>query len=70
MFSQKPSFDADGRVPDVTVLTRISNPVMQQMLEEVWQPFWASLSDEDLADAAGGPPGLELARRRRAEQCG
>jgi hypothetical protein len=42
MFSRRVSApDADGRIPDVAVLTRISNPVLQQMLEEVWQPFWA-----------------------------
>ena len=26
---------ADGRAPDVSVLTRISNPVLQNLLEEV-----------------------------------
>ena len=29
--------DADGRLPDVTVLDRISDPVLQQLLDEVWQ---------------------------------
>jgi hypothetical protein len=60
--------DADGRAPDVTVLTRISNPVMHRLLEEVWQPFWASFSDAELEQELGGPPGRELARHRRAEQ--
>lgn len=59
--------DADGRIPDVAVLTRISNPVLQQMLEEVWQPYWDEFSDVELEEISGGPPGLELARRRRAE---
>ena len=31
--------DADGRAPDVTTLDRISEPMMQSLLEEVWQPF-------------------------------
>ena len=60
--------DSEGRVPDVTVLTRISDPGMQNLLEEVWQPFWATVSDAELEQEIGGPPGLELARRRRAEQ--
>ena len=68
MFSERLALDADGRVPDVTVLTRVSDPVMQNLLEEVWQPFWAMLSDEEFEEALGGPPGLELARRRRADK--
>ncbi len=60
--------DRDGRAPDVTVLTRISDPLMQNLLEEVWQPYWTALSDAELAQATGGPPGLELARRRRADE--
>jgi hypothetical protein len=68
MFSRRVSApDADGRIPDVAVLTRISNPVLQQMLEEVWQPFWAPFTDLELEEISGGPPGLELARRRRAK---
>ena len=59
--------DADGRAPDVTTLDRISEPVMQQLLEEVWQPFWASFSDAELEQELGGPPGRDLARRRRTE---
>ena len=49
--------DADGPAPDVTTLDRISEPVMQQLLEEVWQPFWASFSDAELERELGGPPG-------------
>ena len=60
--------DSEGRVPDVTVLTRVSDPVMQHLLEEVWQPFWATVSDAELEQEIGGPPGLELARRRRADE--
>jgi hypothetical protein len=41
---------------------------MQHLLEEVWKPFWAMLSDEEFDRALGGPPGLELARRRRADK--
>lgn len=60
--------DRDGRAPDVTVLTRISDPVMQNLLEEVWQPFWSTVSDAELEQEFGGPPGRELARRRRDQQ--
>jgi hypothetical protein len=60
--------DGDGRVPDVTVLMRISDPVQQHLLEEVWQPFWATVSDAEVEQEIGGPPGRELARRRRAQQ--
>ena len=67
MFSQRPAVDSESRVPDVTVLTRIFDPVMQDLLEQVWQRFWATLSDAELAEASGGPPGVEMARRRRAE---
>ena len=59
--------DADGRAEDVTTLDRVSEPVMQQLLEEVWQPFWASVSDAELEGELSGPPGRELARRRRSE---
>jgi hypothetical protein len=49
-----PSVDSEGRVPDVTVLTRISDPGMQSLLEEVWQPFWARLSDADSSRRRAG----------------
>jgi hypothetical protein len=60
--------DAEGRVPDTTTLDRISDPDQQQLLEEIWQPFWAIIPDAELAHDTGGPPGRELARRRRGEQ--
>ena len=56
--------DRDGRGPGMTTLDRISDPVLSQRPEEVWQPYWASVTDAEL-DVAGGPPGRELARRRR-----
>jgi hypothetical protein len=52
----------------VTVLDGISDPVQQRLLEEVWQPFWARVSDVELDQTIGGPPGREMARRRRDEQ--
>jgi len=58
--------DRDGRRPDVTTLDRISDPVLQRLLEEVWQPHWAATSDAEF-DLPGGPPGRELARRRRTQ---
>jgi hypothetical protein len=47
------------------VLTAISDPSQQAMLDEVWQPYWASMSDRELFEGSGGPPGRELAKRRR-----
>ena len=41
---------------------------MQNLLEEVWQPFWSTVSDAELEQEIGGPPGRELARRRRDQQ--
>jgi hypothetical protein len=64
---QRALVDHDGQARDVTILTRISDPGMQALLEEVWQPHWARLSDAELAAARDGPPGLELARQRRAD---
>jgi hypothetical protein len=60
--------NTDDRAPDVTVLTRISDPGMQLLLEEVWQPFWAPFSDAELEREVGGPPGRGLARRCRDQQ--
>jgi hypothetical protein len=59
--------DRDGRAPgDTTTLVRISDPVLQQLLEEVWQPYWAAVPDTELS-SRGGPPGRELAQRRRGQ---
>jgi hypothetical protein len=59
--------DGDGRRPDVTMLDRISDPVLQRLLEEVWQPYWAAIPNAEL-EWPGGPPGRELARRRRNQR--
>jgi hypothetical protein len=65
MFSiQKEAVASSGRLPDISALDRISNPVLQRLLEEVWQPYWATVPDVEL-DATSGPPGRELARLRR-----
>jgi hypothetical protein len=67
MFSiQEIGDDRPGGSPDITALDRISDPVLQRLLEEVWQPYWAAIPDAEL-DAAGGPPGRELARLRRKQ---
>ena len=60
--------DAGGRVPDVSILTRISDPVLQDLLEEVWQPFWQTMPPAALADPHSPYPGRERARRRRNDQ--
>ena len=62
--------DKDGRIPVVRVLTRISNPVQHALLEEVWQPYWSAVPDRELYEGAGGPPGREMAQRRRRREFG
>ena len=64
------STDVDGSIPDVTVLTRISDPVQQSLLEEVWQPFWRLVPVEALDDPHSPWPGRELALRRRHGETG
>lgn len=54
-----------ARIPDVRILVRVSDPVLQDLLEQVWQPYWDQYSDHDLALSDETIPGLELARRRR-----
>ena len=68
MFStRRMEVDRDGCGPEVTTLDRISEPALQRLLEEVWQPYWAHLVDAEL-ERPGGPPGRELAQQRRHQQ--
>lgn len=47
------------------ILTRISHPVLQDLLEQVWQPFWDRVPDRFLDDPASPYPGQARARARR-----
>lgn len=64
------SASAQG-VPDVTVLTRVSDPVLQEVLERVWAPAWANLSIEELEDELKRPdtarPGMKIALQRKRD---
>lgn len=43
-----------------------SDSLINELLAEVWQPFWADQPDEALDDPYSPYPGRELARERRA----
>ncbi len=59
---------ANGTPGDISRLDRISDPVLQRLLEECWQPYWA-VQPLAMLERLGGPPGREPAlQRRRAEQ--
>jgi hypothetical protein len=48
---------------DVTVLTRIGDPVLQDLLDRAWAPRWARYSLEELERIQTDLPGIEYARR-------
>lgn len=50
------------------MLKGFSDPVLNDLLAEVWQPFWDTQSDEMVAEPDSQYPGQELARRRRRDQ--
>lgn len=47
------------------ILQGFNNPVLDELLAEVWQPFWDVQPDEMLEDPHSPYPGRNLARRRR-----
>ena len=49
------------------VLKAFTDTVLNEMLAEVWQPFWDSQPVERLTDPHCPYPGQALARRRRNE---
>lgn len=49
----------------VRYLVSLGHPALQEALEEVWLPFWAGMSDEEMEAQPDVLPGRELARRRR-----
>ena len=60
--------NAPSTMPDIRVLMRVSDPVIQELLKKVWQPYWDVFSDSELAACdVAQVPGLEMARKRRAE---
>jgi hypothetical protein len=47
-------------------IVQMNDPVLQQVLEEVWAPMWDDVPDEDL-DVTNDPlPGRGVAKQRRA----
>ena len=63
-----PDFRAHAPRPNEwRVLKGSTGPVINELLAEVWQPFWARQPDEILADPNAPYPGQELARRRRRD---
>jgi hypothetical protein len=60
--------------PDVSVLTRVSDPALQAVLERVWAPTWADLSTEELEGALKRPSttrtGMAAALRKKRDADG
>ena len=57
---RRPTRDTDWHMSD------IADPVLQGLLEAVWQPLWDSLPQEALDDTSMDVyPGRQLARERR-----
>jgi hypothetical protein len=50
------------------ILKGFTDPVLNELLAEVWQPFWDTQPDEMLTVPHSQYPGQELARRRRRAQ--
>lgn len=50
------------------MITKLDDPALQGVLEEVWAPYWDDLPADALEDEEGGVPGREIARRRRLER--
>lgn len=63
-YFQKP----ETNTPRRGMLTRIKDPELQAMLEEVWAPIWdhVGASDAELESNELGLPGREIAIQRRA----
>ncbi len=63
--SDSNSVQARATIPDIEIVIRVSDPVIQNLLEDVWQPYWSTFSDEELRITDEPMPGLERAKRRR-----
>jgi hypothetical protein len=61
-----PQFGSAAAEPNTWLtLMGSTDPVLNQLLAEVWQPFWDAQPQEMLDDPDSPYPGRELARRRR-----
>jgi hypothetical protein len=61
-----PSYRTTPPVPNQSFqVIGSSDSRVNELLAEVWQPFWASQPDEALDDPSLPYPGRELARERR-----
>lgn len=56
----------DVETRDVSITVWFRDPERQQLLEEVWAPFWSQLPATALSDPSSPLPGRRLAARRQA----
>jgi hypothetical protein len=54
--------------PRLGHLVAFNEPELQPLLEEVWAPFWANATDEEIEQDVYGMPGRLIAKQRRAER--
>lgn len=57
---------AQAESGEFEAVVRISDPVLQAVLEEVWAPYWDHYTDEQIDREVEWVPGREVAKRRRA----
>lgn len=55
------SVNGELTVPDISVLTHVSDPVLNEKLDKVWAAKWAHLSLEELERADQKRPGVKTA---------
>ena len=60
----------ENTLPDVAVLTSISDPELQGILEEVWAPRWEGLALEELQRKPADLPGVRRAILRAQRERG
>ena len=67
-----PSAESAQGLPDVRVLTGVSDPKLEEILERIWGPAWAFLSIEELEQELKRPettrPGMKAALKRHRER--
>jgi hypothetical protein len=57
----------DVETRDVSITVWFSDPERQQLLEQVWAPFWSQLPATALSDPSSPLPGRRLAALRQAD---